>query len=1249
MPTNKEILDLMEVAIEKGNMSAARELRDMYQARKVTTPEPAPTQTEFTPEQIESAGFGGLAQTMRGFQQLEEPPGLLEGMARSAAAEVVGVPAGLASTLEAGMVATGAEGTGEFEERAAEAAAATPSMSAIISTMREPPMFAPVLPKLETAKDVSRSLAETRQEVRGTPSLKGDGLDAWESFLGGVAEGDTRKLSEGAAWMAESGAAVVPQVITAVASLPLSILTRVGDHAKARAAYRGDDDITVTDIGLGFGAAGFGSIADRFLGGIGRGAGSRAADIGRGLAVEGASGAGESVLEQVGTREGEGLFLGVDPDTVGRAALTEATAAGLPAAGLSLARRPTPREQVEADTDVAVRRVEADRTLAEEVAAVPTRPRTGEVEPRTTQAQAQAALDQADVDVDTTASDPSASLADVVEKQALTAGLRFDANNASNEDTRAFLQEIHPDDPGRVRQIMSQERVPVSQALAELQARGLHTRAPDDLTVVTTEPFKAMIDDIIATGRGADHVEKLAFGHAKVQHQRVYRNLLREYDKADTPQARKDLSEKIDRVRRASDEIALANAKAQRAWGLSGRYSQFFLDKDLNVSEAIAKAKVDSGRSELEPAQRKFIEDEFAASDRLEAKARPKRQVAIKKMRALSRVIRRLESKAAPTTRDTKLLNEARKRYDRAEGVVVAADSDIRAAKSIRIQATKKSLMRPSFRGLSDITDVSRSLRSSGEDSSLGRQGMSLVFRQMLNLDAQWLKTIPPALKILGAGITNNPAGRARARRMQQELVNQPYQAAYDLAGGELADVEGVGGAHGGDMDSRQEEFAANLFNRMEGFNIPFVGRVEPGRRLGSQIVEPSQNAYALTLNLLRRHYFDQALTRRLKYEGIPTDLSAKELVSALKGNEQLLDDIKADAYLGNVFTGRGNFKLTNPTGDDFASMAARSLLYAPKYTASLVESALYTVPSAVLTAALTRRSYTKPFNRKNYPEWFKRLKNREYDPRVEPLVMAGFGPFENVSDYQRGRLLTESVKEAAWLMSLMTTGLLLAGDESDEDVVQKLARFLDPGSPDFGKIVKDNWHIGLDSRTATLRHILPYGVTPDEAGEYLTVDPARVDVLTRLGRLARNKLTPFVQGAIGTGTNEDYLGNQVTDQTYEEAKDTVDGLLKHLGQRSIPMALSFTPIIAESLGKAFGEGVGETGVPGLVPPDPAMANPDAPSLLNKMLITGGANMFGIGVQYYDPESGDANLPPELRKLLRSADPARELRPPSLP
>ena len=66
---------------ERQNMLAEIERR-----AKPQDPERAPTQTEFTPEQIESAGFGGLAQTMRGFQQLEDPPGftdVLGNMARA--------------------------------------------------------------------------------------------------------------------------------------------------------------------------------------------------------------------------------------------------------------------------------------------------------------------------------------------------------------------------------------------------------------------------------------------------------------------------------------------------------------------------------------------------------------------------------------------------------------------------------------------------------------------------------------------------------------------------------------------------------------------------------------------------------------------------------------------------------------------------------------------------------------------------------------------------------------------------------------------------------------------------------------------------------------------------------------------------------------------------------------------------------------------------------------------------------------
>ena len=900
---------------------------------------------------------------------------------------------------------------------------------------------------------------------------------------------------------------------------------------------------------------------------------------------------------------------------------------------------------------MAVRRVEADQALAEQIDAVPTRPRTGEVEPRTTQAQAQAELDQADVDVDTTASDPSASLADVVEKQARTAGLHSDANNASNADTRAFLEEMFPDDPDRVKRVMSQDRVPVAQALAELQARDLHTRTPDDFTVRTTDPFDAMLDDIIATGRDADYVEKLAFGHAKIQHRRVYKRLLQEYGEADTQAERNSIAQKIDNVREASERIAEANAKAQRAWGLAGRYSQFFLDKDLTIVEALAKAKVDNGGIELSKPQRDFIEKEYAASDALESRAKRIRKAAIRKMRALSRVVRRLENTEIPTRKTARLLKEARKRYDRAEGAVVIADHDLRAAKAIRLNAVDKSqsgviLSPAASNAVQDVFDASRALRSSGEDSALGRQGMNLLARSLFTKEQAWIKTIPPALKMLFAAATNNPAGRARARRLQQELVNQPYQAVFDLAGGEIAEVEGVGGRHGGALDARQEEFATNLFNRLGGF----------GRAIGERLIEPSQNAYALTLNMLRRDYFDRALKKRLTEAGIPLDLSATELVKAVKADPQLLADLESDAYMTNVFTGRGDWRIGSAGdsggkgGKDIAGALARRVLYAPRYMTSIIENALRTIPSATLTGLLTRRSWTKPLRLRNYPEWFKKLKDREYDPKVLPLMMAGVGPFKNVSDYQRGRLMGEAIFETAWLGSLAGLAMIGLGDDEDElSWEERLRRFNDPASADYRKLVIGNWHISLEGgRGATIRHLMPYALSESEADDMANMD-FDVNYERKIGRMLRNKLHPFISPVVGVISNEDYLGEPLTDQTFEEAKDNAHDMLVHLGQRSMPLALSFTPIIAESMGEAFGEGMAETGIPGAVPPDPSMADPDAPSLLNRLLITGGTNMFGIGAQYYDPESGDAKLPPELRKLLRSADPARALRPPSLP
>jgi len=1295
VPTNKEILDLMEVAIEKGDMSAARELRDMYEARKATAPEPAPTQTEFTPEEagytpgMEDEAFytegpsQAVVETLSPLAQLEEgftgsrdyrterslPEQAVRGLGSSALGLIRGAPELLAAGSEA------AAGAAMDEPIRPERLFQGSPTSRLIEMMRP------------RARQAAEDIEETEREMY-TASEPVPG-EAWDAVLD-----DPSRLGR---FIVEGIAGSAPHYLATLASPAGYAAALVGDIAKERARQRGDNKISGEDLTVAIPSAAAISGLNRAaqLAGLGGPAGQGIITAGiRNALAETVTEIPQSVIEVVGRQAGARPE-GVSGEDVKQAVIGAATIApvfgGVSGAAGSRMRpaspevapateesvtpvtegavvpteevaaaadyipRPSPREQVEADTDVAVRRVEADRALAEQVDAVPTRPRTGEVAPRTTQAQAQAELDQADVDVDTTASDPSASLADIVEKQARTAGLHSDANNASNEDTEAFLGELGYDS-GQIKSIMSQERVPVSQALAELQTRDLHTRTPDDFTAKTTDPFDAMLDDIIATGRNADHVEKLAFGHAKIQHRRVYKNLLQQYDKAETQEERNSLSRKIDNVREASGKIAEANALAQRAWGLAGRYSQFFLDKDLTIVEALAKAKVDNKGLGLSAGQRAFIEKEYAVSDKLEARAKPIRQAAVKKMRALSRVIRRLEGKASPTKRDAKLLKEAKKRYDRAEGTVMIADHDVRAAKSIRLNAIDRSQTGAVLSVIDDTFDASRALRSSGEDSSLGRQGMNLLARSLFTKEQAWIKTIPPALKILAAAVVNNPAGRARAKRLQQELVNQPYQAVYDLVGGEIADVEGVGGRHGGTLDARQEEFATNLFNRMEGFNVPFVGRVEPGRRLGSQLVEPSQNAYALTLNMLRRDFFDRALKKRLDFSNIPTDLSATELVKAVKADPQLLADLESDAYMTNVFTGRGDWRIGTDVGSkgkgtkDIAARLSRRLMYAPRYMMSIIENSLRTIPSAALTGLLTRRSWTKPLRPSNYPEWFKGMKNREYDPKVLPLLMAGVGPFENVSDYQRGQLMGEAVFETAWLASIAGLAMIGFGDDDDEvSWWERLRRFNDPSDADYHKVVAGDYHVSLEGgRGATTRHLMPYKLTQSESDDIASVS-GDVDWSRRIGRLLRNKTHPFVSSAISAVANEDYLGNQVTDMEWEEAKEDVYDLMTHIGQRSIPVALAFTPIISESMGSALGEGMAETGIPGVIPPDPSMADPDAPSLLNRLLITGGTNMFGIGAQYYDSESGDAKLPPELRKLLRSADPARALRPPSLP
>ena len=125
-------------------------------------------------------------------------------------------------------------------------------------------------------------------------------------------------------------------------------------------------------------------------------------------------------------------------------------------------------------------------------------------------------------------------------------------------------------------------------------------------------------------------------------------------------------------------------------------------------------------------------------------------------------------------------------------------------------------------------------------------------------------------------------------------------------------------------------------------------------------------------------------------------------------------------------------------------------------------------------------------------------------------MVLSGVGPFLDVSDYQRGRRVGEAVFETAWLGSLAALAMIGLGDDEDEvSWRERLRRFNDPESADYRKLVIGNWHISLEGgRGATIRHLMPYGLSKSEADDMAAMD-FDVDYSRRIGRMLTPEPTP--------------------------------------------------------------------------------------------------------------------------------------------
>ena len=274
-------LGIVEIAGDTPTEAEDREMLQLLSGRE-TAP---PAQQQFTPEQIESAGLGGLAETMRGFQELEAPAGrefwgdyehpLQSEFVRPLAAGVSALPRGALKGALAG----------------AEVVAGRP--------------FAPELVELEQSWK--------GWEAGLTKGAKPEDDDIY-AVLGKVTEGDVTPLLS---LMGRGMVQAAPGMYAAIQNMPAYMGTLIGDYAERAAADRGSDSIEFNDLGRAIALAGAvagieKASALKALSGAGATTAPGAAL--RGALIEGGEEYTQQHLENIGIQAGSDRpgFLGVD-------------------------------------------------------------------------------------------------------------------------------------------------------------------------------------------------------------------------------------------------------------------------------------------------------------------------------------------------------------------------------------------------------------------------------------------------------------------------------------------------------------------------------------------------------------------------------------------------------------------------------------------------------------------------------------------------------------------------------------------------------------------------------------------------------------------------------------------------------------------------------------------------------------------------------------------------------------------------
>ena len=741
--------------------------------------------------------------------------------------------------------------------------------------------------------------------------------------------------------------------------------------------------------------------------------------------------------------------------------------------------------------------------------------------------------------------------------------------NADNIDRiKQLAREMGRTDE-EIDQLLSHQKMSFADVITAMDDAGLRSKLSEDGTDVEIPAATETLITEVNESRLSPTNTQIAAIHAAYRATSTARaNVLLAAEQATDSKEIAKLAATDAKLRALALNALLAQKRGGTPAAQAMRFRQYLIDPVMNVVEAQARATLKKRKplTSQEVARLERLWDAAEKAESQAAEAETKAQKALKKatrrlksaenaLRASGEVQKEAKKKARKPKKEDGKEKAPRQKAAEIEGAPIRVTPIKKSARQKELEKAFKATQKEARKAADGVQKAKAKTRkaqrakgavpeatvnkwlaryrkafggalvlnSSGDNSALGRQALGLA----IQMPATAWQTIPVAL----SAAPWRAGHRKYALDKQLELLSSPNQGLRDFADLEMTEVEGRSNIDD-ETDPHRAREEAWMFRAFE------TGM------LADVLVQPSQNIFGLTLNILRTEAFDEGARLVAEVNGVNlADMRKADLRGAPDGSKekQFANDIKALGLLVNVSTGRGTFNAK-------ALGVARHLMFAPRYTMSRFE-----LPWRALELA------------------------------------AGKGKFSDVSPEARALFMRRAKRQMSWAMGMMVMSGIAAA-YNDDDAVEAMDNFFNPENADFLKMRIGDYHIDtMQGLGATWRYVWPFVFSPIGATKDLLVKgelpdahvPWRKEHLAPLKQLSRNKLAPLVSWLVKVGRGTDWRGRDLESIPASERGSYKAGLNPdNVKEATMAYALDrvvfptlglVTPIGVQQMAEAFG------------------------------------------------------------------------------